>query len=426
MGAVQGLSFRNRAAKVGRFFFLTGFYLWTAALPFAQMQTHRITSIGIITLLAGFVLYWFSERFTVFRVGPSEVLRWLPWLGLTLLPFLHGPLDKEDGKDFVLHLPYLLVPYALAFMRKALDFNWIRWGLLLLTLGVAMDVLHILSQGPGFVYNMVRSEDELGTNALSWISRPYLGFWLGALLLSWPMVFRFSEDRFSGLFLVKMLFVFGLMFLLLTKFAFLSLALVLLGLGFWFSRKRPAVFAGLGFLVGLVLLMGLWKVGQSAAWQELRKEGGIDFNTLSKTYANSINNRILLWRSSLDVIRSADFPWNGWGAGPVQTKLDEAMGRYNGYLVGRHLNAHNQFLYYLLRYGWPGLLVLVWFWVMAIRVALRRKNAWEIALVVFLLLCAQTENYLDREMGVQAFLLFLFLFPGTKEEQQPKSAMPPF
>lgn len=426
MEAVPSLSHRSWARRSGHFLFLTGFLIWTVALPFAQIQTHRITSIGLITLLVGFVLTWYAERWNGFRVGPKAFSSILPWLALALLPLLHGWDGKENGKDLVLRLPYVLVPFALAYMRKALDFNWIRWGLIFLTLGVTADVLHILSQGPEYVYDMVRSDDELGTNALSWISRPYLGFWLGALLLAWPMVLGLKKSRFSVGWSGAVLVVLGLMFLLLTKLAMLSLAVVLLGLGFWFCRNQPRLLLPMLICVLLGFGLGTWKISRSVAWQEFRQEGGINFTTLSKTYANSINNRMLLWRSSLDVARSPDFPWNGWSGDLVQEKLDEALGRYNGYLVSRHLNSHNQLLYLFLRFGWPGLVVFFLFWWALFRAAFRRKSSWEMALLLFVFLCSQTENYLDREMGVQAFLLFLFLFPGSLEERKPKSTDPPF
>ena len=120
----------------------------------------------------------------------------------------------------------------------------------------------------------------------------------------------------------------------------------------------------------------------------------------------------------------ADRPVFGYGVGDYDTVLIERYG-VEGYqsLKEWHNNAHNQYTETALAIGIVGLMVMVWWLVMPLFVAWRRKAGfWEVLTLTFIVMfCMLFESMLERQMGLQfiALLYALMVLKISTERQLP-------
>lgn len=121
-----------------------------------------------------------------------------------------------------------------------------------------------------------------------------------------------------------------------------------------------------------------------------------------KTYGKYRDARMAINVTAIKTV--ADSPVFGYGTGDYDTVL---MDRYvaEGYptLTEEHYNAHNQYTETALAIGAIGMLVMVWWLLMPLYVAWRRKSgAWEVLALTFIVMFSLLfESILERQMGVQ-------------------------
>lgn len=119
-------------------------------------------------------------------------------------------------------------------------------------------------------------------------------------------------------------------------------------------------------------------------------------------YGKYYDARMAINMTALKTI--ADRPVFGYGAGDGPDALIERYG-VEGYqsLKEQHLNAHNQYAETALAIGVVGLLVLVWWLVMPLYVAWRKKSGvWEVLVLTFIVMFSFLfESILERQMGAQ-------------------------
>lgn len=124
-----------------------------------------------------------------------------------------------------------------------------------------------------------------------------------------------------------------------------------------------------------------------------------------------ITARLAIWGSVFDNLDK--LPLEGYGAGDVETALNDSF-RTKEFKLGldNNFNTHNQYLDYLLGYGYVGLLLFILGYGLTAFKAIKDKNWLYIAVLTVCLLSFLTENILNRNMGIMmtAFMLpFLFL-----------------
>jgi O-antigen ligase len=100
----------------------------------------------------------------------------------------------------------------------------------------------------------------------------------------------------------------------------------------------------------------------------------------------------------------ADSPVFGYGVGDYDTVLTKRLGT-EGYpsLEEQQLNAHNQYTETALAIGIVGLAAMLWWLVMPLCVAWRRKaGLWPVMVLTFIVMfCLLFESMLERQMGMQ-------------------------
>ena len=125
--------------------------------------------------------------------------------------------------------------------------------------------------------------------------------------------------------------------------------------------------------------------------------------------------RALRWDCAAELIRQS--PIYGHGAGSEVALLKDCYYReklYHSYL--NDLNAHNEYLSMLIKFGLPGLLLLLWLFFTGARMAVRQQD---IPFAAFLIITATvcfSENILDANKGIFFFAFFysLFYLPSVK------------
>src|SRR5690606_39242245 len=109
--------------------------------------------------------------------------------------------------------------------------------------------------------------------------------------------------------------------------------------------------------------------------------------------------RIERWKIAWDLFRQS--PWIGHGSGEEIILLKEAYfnsAMYDSYLF--ELNAHNQYLSFMVKGGLAALSVYVISLFYFLRLAIQRKNLVFIAFMVLIIITGLSENILNVNKGI--------------------------
>lgn len=405
MAAIGAITTFLADRKLGSRLSWLGVFLWALALPFAQVQQTRFTSIFLFTILGGFLISCIRNGFSIFQVSFRQTLTCLPFAALALIPLLHG-IGGETGKEIVMRAPLFIIPWILLYQSNewATRSRWWVGAAFLFSYGIC--TMYLLSFGAHEVFHFVRSDQEIGPMFL--ISRPYYGLVTGIAFFVWVGLMDPRPSAGMRDFLLFLLVAFW-MWVVLSKIALLAFGACFVVYILIQNRKKP-VFMGVAFALILLSASVLgYKLFHSKVVKEMIELGGINYSTLPKTYSNSINNRLILWKASAAILTDGSHWITGYSPEELQKALDQKVGESNAYLTTRHLNPHNQFLSMLLKYGLAGFVLFNLFWFVRLKKSLSNAHPGLFALWLFCFFCGFTEVYLDREMGIQLYILLFFL-----------------
>jgi len=126
--------------------------------------------------------------------------------------------------------------------------------------------------------------------------------------------------------------------------------------------------------------------------------------------------RLARWEVIIDVIKAS--PIIGYGSGSEIMVLGNAF--YAGKLYDSYtekLNAHNQYLSFMLKSGLWGLIVYLAVLVYGFKIALKNEDVLFISFILLIAIVSISENILDMDKGVFFYGLFfsLFLFRSPKK-----------
>jgi O-antigen ligase len=421
MEGIPGLKFRISRLMNGLAFW--AFAGWSLVLPFAQIQQTRFTSMCLFIILGAFLVKSLLGQIPSpnFRSHITSVLLLLFIALLPAIDFWRWQNQSLGGEAVLLRLPFLVLPFLVLEFEKSWPPHWRKTNFLILLGSFFLALLIFGFQGFSKIYVAARSDsyDQLKTL----LHRPYIGiisgvFGLTALSLLWENSKKWAFGIWI-LFFIPPLWV-------LSKFSLFAYLVAALGFGLFYLRNHPR-FLGLllFFIIGFTIFIS-FKVIKSQAFKEFQQNGEVNFETLSKTYANSLNNRSLLWKSSIEILHeNQNWIW-GLGTGNFQPELDKKISQYSSYLPGIHLNPHNIFFYYWLQYGLLGLALVFLFFIQLFKEARKSSNPGMVWIVIFLFLCCQTEIFLDRELGIQLFLWWLIVLIWDRKPQSPAWESPIF
>lgn len=124
--------------------------------------------------------------------------------------------------------------------------------------------------------------------------------------------------------------------------------------------------------------------------------------------------RLVRWLCAWDLIRAS--PWIGYGTGTEVDRLRETYSAHQLYDSYAHeLNAHNQFLSFLLKTGIVGGLLYLGVLVAGFRQAFRLRDPFLISFLVIVTCVSASENILDVNKGIFFFSFFFVFFLNRAE-----------
>ena len=137
---------------------------------------------------------------------------------------------------------------------------------------------------------------------------------------------------------------------------------------------------------------------------------------LSKSGLNIdvIEPRVIRWHSALKLVGNA--PFTGYGNGSEVSTLKEQYFKdrlFDSYLNG--LNAHNQYISFLIQEGIAGLLIYLIVLYTGFAKSVRRKDFNFMCFLVIISVVSFSENILDTNKGIFFFSLFFTLFLLTND-----------
>ena len=153
-------------------------------------------------------------------------------------------------------------------------------------------------------------------------------------------------------------------------------------------------------------------------------------HSLKKRYVDDLENDLSDYQDPGDLTESRLMRWNlewqlvekspviGYGTGSEEYILKEKYFDnkfYRSFLLG--LNAHNQYLSFLLNTGFVGLVLYLFILYSAIKVAFKSNDFLLMSFVTALIIVSLSENILDVSKGVlfYSFFFSLFLLTGARD-----------
>jgi len=142
-----------------------------------------------------------------------------------------------------------------------------------------------------------------------------------------------------------------------------------------------------------------------ATWNENR----LSSDSLHSEEDNSTSTRLRLWQNALLLIRQ--YPLTGVGTGDIKDELN-AEYTSTGYDYGAKgdFNPHNQYLHTSVMLGLFGLIVLLAYIFIPIRISISSRNWIYFSFLIILLLNSFTESILEVQKGVLWVAYFQVLF----------------
>jgi O-antigen ligase len=120
---------------------------------------------------------------------------------------------------------------------------------------------------------------------------------------------------------------------------------------------------------------------------------------------NSFNLRTAIYNCSFSLVHKSGLI--GFTPGDLQQELNECYKKFNTPAFNKiNYNTHNQYLDYLLSFGFFGLLLIICVFYYYLRIAMNRKNKLYFNFLILLYIVLFTENILSRNTGIVLFVTF--------------------
>lgn len=364
---------------------------------------------SLATILFGLNALW--------DVHPRRWLRERWWLfGLVwVLMYALSYFWSADAAEWFAHLqvkfPFLFLPLAFAFLPRfrASELRLFTWGLLGLMCAGAVYSLSYLWRTPandlitGYKYAHVLPtpfyNDHIAFSAAV------------ALTIAWAMFCAplFIRRRQKILLCLGAFFLAAYLHILAAKTGLVSLYILLLGVSIYHLKQSPG--RGMLQLAGIALAI----TAAFITLPTLRERAGYSIVTWRSYVMGERNGiysdagRIISYDLACRSI--ARHPWAGVGAGDVFSEMKAGYARrYPEVPEAQKLWPHNQYLTAAMSAGIPtALLLLLWQAAPLRRVRRNRSSFYFVMVWIMLLIPLMIDLFLEVQMGVAVFLIFLLL-----------------
>lgn len=385
------------------------FFLIT--LPFDRFYCEVILASFIIHTLIHLKKPWLKNIFT------KEVLILESVYLVTLFGTLYTLNTKQAISDWGRQLAIFIFP--ILFSISEFNFRKYRTRLLLgfslsftvIILYLYLDALHII------VYNHLPYSTILSSYFINHnFSMPinmhatYLSLYV-ALALNFFLVslFKSTSLKQKGLYIVcGLILSCGLIQLASKSVMIAELFIINLAIpAFYFTGIKRIKLLISGWLLTAVIILAVFNIGS------LRERYFDEFNSdLAAAPIHHIaDSRMERWQVAFDLVKAS--PVVGYGSGDEVDLLKEKYFEhklYDSYL--HRLNAHNQYLSFLIKGGIVGLMVYLLTLLYGAYVSLKTKDILFACFLIIVATVSMSESFLDGNKGVffYGFFFSLFLF----------------
>ncbi len=177
---------------------------------------------------------------------------------------------------------------------------------------------------------------------------------------------------------------------------------------YYFLRGNLPRKLKVGLPVSLIVLASIG-LSMSPTLQQRFKEVSVENLTTPPkgNNHNSTNIRVGIYRCAMSII--SQNPFLGVGLGNTQKALNTCYTQYDSPIYSdKDYNTHNSYLNFWVTAGILGFASLIFMFGYALYAC--RGNSVFTGIILMMALCALTENYFDRQMGVVFYSMFLSLF----------------
>lgn len=406
----------NTLQKVGIQLGLIGMVLWSVALPFSMQQTTRFTAIALWIMLGGYLIA------LVGRIPFQTLSKSNRWLVFTFIAFTLFPLldfwrweHQEDAWSLVLlRLAMLLIPFLVLQFQVHWPPYWARMVAGILFLSLIVNSLLTISVGPTFLFDTIRSGNDSAITY--WMHRPYYGLYFGVFIVGGITMF-YKKPKLVPMLIFMIISGLALVFLgiLLSKMAIIGIMLIMslwtllrIASNFFPTQKKIVLLGVILIVVGTAYK----RTVSSSAYKQIRENGQIDFATVNKNYANSLNLRLMLWQTAVLTTFERRAALFGFGTANSQQYLNQAICKVDEHLCMLKLDPHNVWLSEWLQHGIFGLILVSFLFLVP---------AWHFEenhfqpymwVWLFVAFCCFSETYVNREMGVHTLVWLAVVAPA--------------
>jgi O-antigen ligase len=174
------------------------------------------------------------------------------------------------------------------------------------------------------------------------------------------------------------------------------------------GRRRSRWLIGIGGLA----LVGLLAITQIDAFQKRYMKSLQEDLSVATIGEDAPESRAARWKQALGLIRES--PLIGYGSGSEKRLLKERYFENKLYTsFVKELNAHNQYLSFLLKTGIIGLAIFLFVLYRGVRTAWRSKDAVFTCFILLVAVVSFSENILDVNKGIFFYAFFFSLFGKT-------------
>lgn len=315
----------------------------------------------------------------------------------------------------------LFLPYLVWQLSPGWPKGWVTIGFWVTGFFLLLNMAWSFRLGPQHIWSTLHSEQP--ANLSLGMHRPYYGLLVGSFaFLQYVFIPR---ARWIFYPLILLLFI-GFLVLILAKFALISMALAAItGLLIWAYLSSKNSWMKAGIVMGFFLLISFsaHSFFQSNLWNDIKNGGEIRYETIQKTYSNSANTRLIIWKASWKLLTEGQTWIWGLGTANTQDKLDEIYLKVNPHVYEGHFSPHNTLIFIALQYGIIGLAIFLYGFLRLLLLFKVRDGLAPILVWFFIFLCSQTEIFISRELGVH-FILWVSIVLIFRQTEKKSGGKP--
>jgi O-antigen ligase len=241
------------------------------------------------------------------------------------------------------------------------------------------------------------------------IHASYLSLYLVLALISFlDLVMHTTSGKRKLLYAVCLFILFAGLLQLSSRSVFIVFLIFVIFVApvYYFTGRRRigAVMAGAIFSLALILMISKVEVFRDRFWT------GLEYDLSSTDHKQEVSDpRLERWALAWELSKQS--PWTGYGSGSEVRVLGRAYFEhqlYNSFL--HRLNAHNQYLSFLLKSGVFALLAYVLVLVLGLKYAIHKRDIHFAGFMLLIIVVSFGENILDANKGVFFYSFFFSFF----------------